>query len=521
MIRQIVRRPVASAVVATTGIAGFSVGSALALQWWAGLDPVGQLIAFGVGVIVAVGVLDRGVNRLIGLSPLAGIAWVGRGIMALGRTPEPTTGRDQFKTGSADWLRRALSRDREGSVPVDRVMRRDASTPEPVLDTATSVGFSGETGTGKSKSAKATLQKQGYGEPLLAHGLVQPPDEPADDPSIPRGTTEWFDFLSENEGLDVEKIGPENSSVRWNPYLDLREDLRDMTNLAEGLYFDPRSPETGWDEASRSMLRSALVLTDAERGDLAHLPDVMDDYGPEGIVDRVGQIPDLGPRAVSALENHDDLATVYQRVDNRLSNIMESDLFDESIDPISLREFFGGSGPDAITLENRTDARYAKSFWTFFVTQSVDISMNTPGKQQILLDEVDKLPKIPNLSDLASAGRSAGARGVIIVQSVSQMEMRYGENGARAIWGNCPNTYAFRPATAKSAEFALSSLGSYEMQSQSVSGTRHERHDKNISRSMKEKKPLTTGDLMSLNTGEALIQSKQDWWLADVTEPQL
>lgn len=521
MIRRVVRRPVLSAVAVMSAIAGISVGGAISAQWWAGLDPTAQLVAAGIGVIGAVVVLDRGVNRLIGHSPLAGIGWLCRGIMGLGRTPEPTTGRPQFATGSADWLRRALARDRDGSVPVDRVMRRDAATPEPVLDTDTSAGLTGSTNTGKSKSAKASLQAQGYDEPLMAHGLVQPPDELADDPAIPRGTTEWYDFLRDNEGLDVEKIAAENSSVRWNPYLDLREDLRDMANLAEGLYHDPRSPETGWDEAGRSMLRAALLLTDAEHGDIAYLPDVMDENGPDGIVERVSQIPDMGPRAVSSLQNHDDLSTVFQRVDNRLSNIMECDLFDPGVQPISLREFFDGSGPDAITLENRTDARYAKSYWTFLLTQAIDITMNVPGKQQILLDEVDKLPKIPNLGDLASAGRSAGARGVIIVQSVSQMEMKYGENGARAIWGNCPNTYAFRPATAKSAEFALSSLGDYEMEAQSVSGDRHERRDKKISKSMKEKKPLTTGDLMSLNTGEALVQSGQDWWLAKLAEPKL
>lgn len=523
LLRALWRRPtetlIGGAVVVLLGISAAVAAANSVLVWWAGLPIIQRSAMILVGGIVGVGIVDRVTASVIGLSPIKGVVSVC--LLVVHGIPSPSTGREQFDTGRMAALKRGLSPSRDGGVPTNRVVKSDAETAQPVVDRGTSFGISGQTGTGKSKTAKAQLQSWGYDEPLMAHGLVQPVDEPSSNPAVPTGTTEWFDFF-QSEGLNVEKMGPENSSVRWNPFLDMREDFRDFADLARALYRDSVAVETGYDEAGRALLQAILVLTDGKYGDFARVGDVFDEYSTAEIIREVEQLPN-GQRATYSLRNQDDefLGKVSGRVNNRISNILLCDICDPSILEMSLREFFAGSGADALTLENRTDEGYASKFWSFLISQSIDITMNSAGKNQILVDEVDKLPKISNFGDLASAGRSANARGIFIMQGSSQLEQVYGENGAKTIWEQCPNTFAFRPGSEKSAEFALSSIGREEMDSMGVSSDPRELADEHTSQQRSARKPLLSGDLMKQQTGEALVQSEKGWWLADLKEPKL
>jgi hypothetical protein len=524
LLRALWRRPtetlIGGTVVVLLGISAVVAAANSVLVWWAGLPILQRSVMVLVGGIVGVGLVDRVTASVIGLSPIKGVTSVAL-LAKNGILPNPSTGRPKFDTGRIEALKRGISPSQDGEVPTNQVFKSDAETAQPVVDRGTSIGLSGQTGTGKSKTAKAQLQSWGYDEPVMAHGLVQPANESNPDPAVPTGTTEWLDFF-EDEGLNVEKMGPENSSVRWNPFLDMREDMRDFADLARALYRDSAAVETGYDEAGRALLQAILVLTDGMYGDFARVGDVFDEYSTAEIIHEVEQLPN-GQRATYSLQNQDDefLGKVSGRVNNRISNILLCDICDASIPEMSLREFFAGSGADALTLENRTDEGYASKFWSFLISESVDITMNSAGKNQILVDEVDKLPKIRNFGDLASAGRSANARGIFIMQGSSQLEQVYGENGAKTIWEQCPNTFAFCPGSEESAEFALSSIGKEEMDSARVSSDPHELGKDRVSQGRNAKKPLLTGDLMKQQTGEALVQSEKGWWLADLKEPKL
>ena len=192
-------------------------------------------------------------------------------------------------------------------------------------------------------------------------------------------------------------------------------------------------------------------------------------------------------------------------------------MFNTDLNRISLTDCFAADGR-AIVLDNVRMDRYARGFWRFFLESAIDQAFSTEGRQQFVLDEVDKLPEIGNVNELSSAGRSAGVRGLLVAQDVHQLKKRYGDM-AGSIWSNCPNRIAFRAGDVQTAQFVLSSLGEVELHKQNVSTSgRGENYERQVSDSYETGLPLTTGDLTSLGQGEALVQSPDGWWLCKLSK---
>lgn len=432
------------------------------------------------------------------------------GMITAYRLPErggAATGRGEFDVG---FVSRILpSRSAENApVKVDKVVKKDndaSSTPNVVRDRSTVLA--GQSGQGKSKMAKSLAIDWPDGM-TMAHAVSEV------------GGNEFGNWYRDR-GFDVRKFSTRGSSVRVDPFLDTESNVSGYENIAHGVFNSRQIPSTGWDPGAQALLLGAIIRTDIEHGDFGYLGQVLGEP-PEEIIDTIGRVnnPNIGSlQQQFRLMDEDAMTTMYGRLSNRLRPLLNTDIFDPSLPAVSLQDEFRRADDDTVLLlDSRRKDKAARGFWRWILQRAITLSYQVDTQQRFLIDEADKLPEIPNLGELASAGRSASTRGIIIFQNVDQIDERYGESGRRTIWSNSPNRFMFKPGDSKTAAQALDSIGEYEVESRDVSSGSRNPFDKTVSKSRGDKTPIVSSDLFKLGKGEALIQSDDGWWLADLTE---
>lgn len=439
--------------------------------------------------------------------PLALLAYFRQSGYSLGNIRSPSTGHSRYEVGSFDLA--GLLDPNGGDVPTDDIMKRDTDVPpKPTFEDETGTMVLGDTGTGKSTFVKSRLQEWDDDAAIIAHALNEQ-----------GGYNELAEFFRA-QGHDVEIVSSQNSTVRWDPFLDLNHSVSAMQELRAGIFQSSESKETGLHNNARMMLTAALMITAKKDGDFAALPEHLG-RGSQYIVDEFKPMPDPGNISRSLEEASDVRSDIYSILNSEINDLLATDLFDESIERISLREYLDQPDGTTIVLDNYKN-RSAQAFWRFLLQTSIEWSMNSVNRQQFVLDEFTKLPRIDNLVDLASAGRSADSIGMFVAQDVGQIEAVY-EEEYRSIWRNSPNRVCFRTG-AKTAEMALDELGERLIENRSVSQAQwlgFGSKQKQVNRSLEEGRPLLTSDLTELERGEAFIHTPKGWWLADLTEPNL
>lgn len=466
---------------------------------WQVIGRWADLVTLLLGGAVVVGIVGSVVVRWLPMN--VSLPLIGGGV---------TSGREPFEAGFGDDLRWLLtpSSKKAEYLDVDYVLKKHPDAPpRPILDGGVSEQILGQTNTGKSTFAKKQLEEW-EGSSIIAHALSEPGER--------NELAEFFRAL----GIEVFTISSQDSDVRWDPFLDSDGSLRSMENITAGVFESRDVVETGWSESARSLLLATLFVTYDRHGDFAHLDDVLAE-GPESIIEALDEIPNT--RLVqSSLRHLDDNArgTVYGTLLNRLRPLLATEIFDEDLPRISFTDFFESSGNQVLVLDNIREDSVARGFWRFFIESAIDRAFSAGSEQRFVLDEVDKLPEISNLDDLASAGRSPGVLGIVMAQDVHQLENHYGSM-AKSIWSNSPNRICFSTGDAETAAFALSSLGETEVEKRSKSTDWQEIAGERTSTSITDDLPLTTGELVDLDPGEALIQSPKGWWLCKLSEPTL
>ncbi len=125
-------------------------------------------------------------------------------------------------------------------------------------------------------------------------------------------------------------------------------------------------------------------------------------------------------------------------------------------------------------------------------------------KNRVVLfcDEFGTMPPFDVLS-LFSAGRSRKLTMLPIIQSLAQLEKNYGKEGSEIIQDNCQDTIfgGFAP-NSKTAEELSRSLGSYTVQSGSISRSKGENSQ---SLQMAERALMTPDELKSIPKGEFVV----------------
>ncbi len=428
------------------------------------------------------------------------------GIRRLFATPEATSGRERYESnGMGDSVRSRLS---ESDVPVERIDKRDPEgSATPTLHDDVSCMVLGQTGNGKTTFVKGRLSRWDFDGAVIAHALSEASQ-----------TNEFVEFF-EGRGQQIVKISSRDSTHRWDPLVDFGQSLRGLETLSRGLFKTREAVETGWSDPAQSLCTCALAVTTVEEKDFAAFPDVAA-RSPMRLVTACEDLSISGTKTITRPLRDlgdEERTAVHSTMLNQIRPLLLSDIVDEDLPRVSLRKYLAEPEGRILVCDNIRRDRHASPFWRLFLQSAIDLSYGVDGKQQFLLDEFDKLPRIENLPGLASAGRSAGVVGMLVAQDIHQIEDRY-DSMARSLWTNCPNRAAFRIGDMETAELVLSGIGRHEMERQSLSEGA-DPTDQRVSSTIAVQQPLVTGELMSLDVGEALIQSRDGWWLGKLEEP--
>ncbi|SDX37788.1 TraM recognition site of TraD and TraG [Haloarcula vallismortis] len=133
-----------------------------------------------------------------------------------------------------------------------------------------------------------------------------------------------------------------------------------------------------------------------------------------------------------------------------------------------------------------------------------------------ILDEIDALPALTQVTNLTARGRKHKARALFGVQTIGQLKDTY--STISGIVGNCPQGVYFGPGDSESTDFILDELGESrqydrsEMVSMSHQGRgENPRTQARDTYKEKDKTPVTSGLLRDFQPGECVAVSRTTW----------
>ena len=480
-----------------------------------------QLMLLWMMVIAAVFVTDSWMNKWLHLSPIRGFFRALKWSVKLGvklvvacfwfalEGEKVKSGREAFKPGPFDGVKAAVTRDKGLRLETDNIEARTRmGRPKPEVDTDVHFSIAGPTGVGKSETMKMVLDDlDALDHAAVCHALSSPG----------KGEGNELVEYARDRGYDVHVASSSGSTCRWDPLLDYDEGWDSAQTVASALVAAGEDMEVGWTEPARQMLVLAVAITGAEYGDFSRLPDVLA-RDVETIIDQAGDLPNSSMAVRPVMEmSESDRSRAFGAVFRPLSQMLECDIFDSSLDRVSLLDYY--ENPNGVLVaDNIRKEKYAAPFWTFFCDSAIHLSFELPTYQYFAFDELNKIPRLQTLDDLVSAGRSPNAIGVFAFQDLAQMRDVYGTDWAESFWSNCPNTIMFRAGNHKAAEQALDEIGVYEVQQSSQTKSRELGQGPTVTAKTADVSPITTGRLTQLKPGEALIDTPYGWWFGKIKE---
>ncbi|MFC6977031.1 type IV secretion system DNA-binding domain-containing protein [Halomicroarcula sp. GCM10025709] len=148
---------------------------------------------------------------------------------------------------------------------------------------------------------------------------------------------------------------------------------------------------------------------------------------------------------------------------------------------------------------------------------SIRYAMEAPNPTVNILDEIDQLPPLTQVTNLTARGRKEKARALVGVQTVGQLKDTY--SNVSGILGNCPQGVYFGPGDRETTQFVLDEVGDHrtfetqEMVAVSRStGDRSQSEQNRRRHQEKDQNPLTPGQLRKFGPGECVTVRRTDWW---------
>ncbi|MBX0288527.1 type IV secretion system DNA-binding domain-containing protein [Halomicroarcula sp. F28] len=398
------------------------------------------------------------------------------------------------------------SEDGQSVVPLEVVANKDddADTP-PTLDQDISTAVIGETGSGKTSMMR-----------LLAYQFPYDRDTAV----IAHDTGEEFQQFYTDLGFDVKRISATDSDVVWNLFQDADSES-EFREVAGAIFGEPDgnnpfhrpAKQTFQDmllylhlEAQRNNRRQDLCHTDIvsllDQGHYA-LKEALDEYDrlDSGHID-----PDKGKGAQN----------VYQTLRENVRPVFVDDFADYG--QFSLEEYI--KNPDGRVLIIDSDPSRMETLgpmYQLLLDWSIRYAMNSPNPTVHILDEIDALPSLTQVTNLTARGRKNKARALIGVQTIGQLEDTY--STISGIVGNCPQGVYFGPGDAESTEFVLDELGERRQldRTEMVAMSHQGRNESARTQSRdtykeKDKTPITSGLLRDFEPGECIVVSRTTWW---------
>ncbi|WP_137685384.1 type IV secretory system conjugative DNA transfer family protein [Haloarcula mannanilytica] len=393
----------------------------------------------------------------------------------------------------------------ESVVPLEDIAHEHEEAEMPfTLDQDVSTAVVGETGSGKTSMMK-----------LLAYQFPYYSDTAV----IAHDTGEDFKEFYEDLGFDVQCIRHDDSDVVWNLFKDAdsESDFREVAGaiFGEADGHDPfhRPAKQTFAEmllylhlsAKKNNRRHALCHADIVsllNGGHIALKKALDEFDrlESGHID-----PDKGKGAQN----------VYQTIKENVDPVFTGDFGEYG--EFSLQEYI--ENPDGRVLiidSNPTELETLGPMYQLLADWSIRYAMNASNPTVHILDEIDALPALSQVTNLTARGRKHTARALVGVQTIGQLKDTY--STISGIVGNCPQGVYFGPGDSESTDFILDELGESrqydrsEMVSMSHQGRgENPRTQARDTYRQKDKTPITSGLLRDFQPGECVAVSRTTW----------
>ncbi|WP_424005407.1 type IV secretion system DNA-binding domain-containing protein (plasmid) [Haloarcula salina] len=395
--------------------------------------------------------------------------------------------------------------DGESVVPLEEVSHEHEEAEMPfTLDQDVSTAVVGETGSGKTSMMKLLA----YQFPYYSNTAV-----------IAHDTGEDFQTFYADLGFEVQRIRHEDSDVVWNLFKDAdsESDFREVAGaiFGEADGHDPfhRPAKQTFAEmlmylhlsAQKNNRRHALCHADIvsllKEGHIA-LKKALDEF------DRLDS-GHIDPEKGKGAQN------VYQTIKENVDPVFTGDFGEYG--EFSLQEYIENpEGRVLIIDSNPTELETLGPMYQLLVDWSIRYAMNSSNSTVHILDEIDALPALTQVTNLTARGRKHKARALVGVQTIGQLKDTY--STISGIVGNCPQGVYFGPGDSESTDFILDELGESrqydrsEMVSMSHQGRgENPRTQARDTYREKDKTPITSGLLRDFQPGECVAVSRTTW----------
>lgn len=450
---------------------------------------------------------------------------------------------------SVEWIRRrhpeqlGLSgptlyrNDDEFVVPMATVDDASDEAPTvPRMEQSVSTAFIGETGSGKTSAMQLFADQYPNDDDVavFVHDYGDDFQQFYAEQSASTNEVDQEDQLEEPEdgpAGNVLRVAARNSDVVWNLFRDVERE-QDLREVAGAVFGEPDGNDPFHNPALQ-VFEAVLVFLFRE----AVARDRLDRLGHDDVVRFVNQEMD---EMYSALRSYDDLVgaashidpesgrgapTVYSTVHEHVRDVFVGDFADHG--EFSIREYLDDPQGVLAVDSSNGDLETSGPMFRLLLDWSIKRAMASSTDANFVLDEIDRLPQLHQLPELAARGRSEGARALIGVQTVGQLKYRYG-GASSGVLGNCPQGVYFAPGDSETTDYILDEIGDHRDDVASKSVSRSKRDDRSefnsprYSRSrtirQTDRSPIPSGDLKQFTAGECLVKSPGHWWVGRLEE---
>lgn len=337
-------------------------------------------------------------------------------------------------------------------------------------------------------------------------------------PTIVHGSIgEYSDFYRDVLNKEIIEIGVHSSSHKWNLFREIEED-REYTNLARSLF-----DESGdyFDTAARQVFAGVLRLLDREfdQPDHRDIKELFERSTADETYQKLCDHSDLQ----SAAEHLDPDAKEQQRgvwssVVQKTTDVFVGDFAEGG--KFSFREYVENPSGRIVVVESPEVSRGAGPMYQLMLDEGIEKAMQRPDRESfMLLDELDTLPPMDNIGDLAARGLAQNVRMLLGIQTIGQLHDVYGVDGSKAITGNSNQMICLTPGNDEgdTTEFYQSLIGKRRETVKNQSRSRGQGENQNVRKSIseqeKERYPITEHDMNSWDQGEGLVVRRNQWWI--------
>jgi hypothetical protein len=397
--------------------------------------------------------------------------------------------------------------DEEFEVPLDRLDQSAATAPRrPTFAKDESTMCIGASRSGKTSALKTLASQIDHSETaIFAHGSAQ----------------EYPEYFREDLDLEVVRLGVANSTHHWNLFRDCQNE-HDLKMISKALFGES---DDYFRKAARQVFAAILIVL--EREDSIGQPSHRDA--------REAVMTSNATETYEKLSQHADLKGIAQHIDpssekqqtgvwssvtQTVDDVFTGDFAQEG--SFSIREYLDDPSDRAVVIESPEVSRGTGPMYRVLLDEVINRSMKHSRDCFLLLDEIDTLPALDNLSDLAARGLAQDCRMLLGIQTVGQLRDVYGK-ATDGVIGNTTQVIGFAPGNDDGAtvKFYQSIVGERRdtVTNISTSRRRHTAGHERVTRSKREKDrlPLTEHTMNHWEVGEGLISTREHWWIGKVS----